>query len=184
MGSEKIILDIPYYSQYLDVDDPQWKARSCGIVCLKMVMDYYKPDNRKIIDLVNEGVAKGGYCQYGWIHNVLVKMANERGLMASRKEYKSQDDKERKKLERAAIKEITSCLKDNQPVIVSAVRNFSETDKFHLVVLTGFEKKGRGIGGFYYNDPDSQSREEGKNKFVPIDVFKKHWRKMAIYVKE
>ena len=179
-----MILGVPYYSQYLDVGDPQWKARSCGIVCLKMVMDYYKPLKESLIDLINEGVAKEGYCQYGWIHNILVEMVNERGLRASRKEYKSQDIKEQKKMDRVAIKEIKDCLKNNQPVIISAIRNFSEPDKFHLVVLTGFEKKGRGIGGFYYNDPDSQSREEGKNKFVPIDVFKKHWRKMAIYVKE
>lgn len=183
MGNKKVILNVPYYSQFLDVEDPQWKARSCGVSCLKMVMDYYKPLGESIMDLVNEGVAKGGYCQYGWIHDVLIKMAVERGLKAWRKEYKSQDIKEQEKLEKVAIKEIMGCIKNNQPVIVSAIRNFSEMDKFHLVVLTGFEKEGRRLKGFYYHDPDSQNRELGKNKFVPIEVFKKYWRKMSIYVK-
>lgn len=179
-----MILNVPYYSQFLDVEDPQWKARSCGIACLKMAMDYYKPSKESLIDLIKEGVAKGGYCQYGWIHDILVQMAKEKGFKASRKDYKSQEVKEREKLGKIAIKEITSCIKNNQPVIVSAIRNFSELNNFHLVILTGLKKKGRGIAGFYYNDPDSQSREAGKNKFVPIETFKKYWRKMSIYIKE
>lgn len=176
--NKKILLDVPYYSQYLDVSDENWKSRACGILCLKMVIDFYKQSNLSADEFLKEGISRGGFGPSGWIHDILVDMAKDFDMTSRRKEYKSQDDNEE-----SAIKEILNFLENNQPVIVSAVKNFSEPDKFHLVVLTGLEKDGDEIKGFYYHDPDSYDKEDGKHKFVLIKTFKNYWRKMAIYVK-
>ncbi|MBU3925789.1 hypothetical protein KJ763_01315, partial [Patescibacteria group bacterium] len=69
------------------------------------------------------------------------------------------------------------------PVIVSTAKSFSEINKFHHVLLTGFEVKNGSPWGFYYHDPDSLNEESGKHNFVPINTFKNYWRKLAIYVK-
>lgn len=190
MGSEKIILDVPYCSQYLDVGDEYWKNRACGMACVKMVLDFYKENaavKHRVFDsldeLIKQGVAKNGYCEHGWVHNVLVEIMKERGLEVFRKEYKSADYDEQKKIIEQAIKETINFLRKKRPVIISAVRNFSDEKKFHMVILTGFQANKNGVSGFYYNDPDAFNRKDGRNKFVPIDTFKKYWRKMSIYAK-
>lgn len=170
----KHILDVPYYSQHIDILDSNWQSRSCGIACLKMVIDFYTKDKRNIMELVKIGIDKGGYSLSGWRHDTLVEMASELGLLAFRKEYI--DD------EITGLKDVLRFLENGFPVMVSAVKNFSEKDKFHMVLLTGLESEGDEIKGFYYHDPDSPNKEEGKHKFVPIETFKKYWRKMAIYV--
>jgi hypothetical protein len=65
--------------------------------------------------------------------------------------------------------------------MVSAIKKWSEENKYHMIVLVGFEKEAEEIKGFYYNDSDYKD-EEGKDLFVDIDTFKKYWRKMAIFV--
>lgn len=184
LKNEKLILDVPYYSQHLDVPDKYWQWRACGITCLKMAMDYYKKRDESLMELIKEGVEKGGYCEAGWVHEALLSLARDRRFEAFRKEYKSQDPKEQEKLVKLAIKEKIKSLKNKQPVIVSAVRKFSEEKNFHMVILTGFEKRGGKLLGFYYHDPDAFERSEGMHKFVPIETFKKYWRKMSIYIKE
>ncbi|MBU4224143.1 C39 family peptidase, partial [Patescibacteria group bacterium] len=181
--TEKFILDVPYCSQYLDVGDEYWKNRACGMACVKMVLDYYKKDSESLDDLIKEGIEKVGYCEYGWVHDVLVEMMKERGLEVFRKEYKSADYDEQKKIIEQAIKETINFLKKKRPVIISAVRNFSDEKKFHMVILTGFHANKNRVSGFYYHDPDSFSIEEGMHKFVPIGIFKKYWRKMSVYAK-
>jgi len=170
----KHILDIPYYSQHLDVSDESWRSRACGILCLKMAMDFYGKDKKDIIEMIKLGVDKEGYSPSGWKHDVLVDIAKEFGFSAFRKEYRDREEE--------GIKDILDFLKKGCPVMVSAVKNFSEKDKFHMVLLTGFEGEGDEIKGFYYHDPDSLNGDDGKHKFVPKGTFKKYWRKMAIYV--
>ncbi len=35
-------LEVPYYSQHRDIKDEYWQSRACGLVCLKMVLDFYQ----------------------------------------------------------------------------------------------------------------------------------------------
>lgn len=193
----KHILDIPYYSQHLDVQDESWRSRSCGILCLKMAMDFYSLKSGLEIssadDLINEGLyIEGNVPAYGWAHNHLVLLARNHGFMAYPQEFRSNKIDYVNKIEEMSgyeeiltgkgIEKIISSLENKCPVIVSIFKNFKEMDKFHMVLLTGFEDEGDEIKGFYYHDPDSMDREEGKHKFVPTSTFKKYWRKMAIYV--
>ena len=193
----KHILDIPYYSQYLDVSDPSWMSRSCGILCLKMVMDFYGlesgVDTPSADELINEGLyIEGNVPAYGWAHNHLVLLARNHGLMAYPQEFRSHKIDYINKKEEVSeyedviigkgIEKIISSLENKSPVIVSIFKNFKEMDKFHMVTLTGIESENNKIKGFYYHDPDSMIRDEGAHKFVPIITFRKYWRKMAIYV--
>ncbi|MEW5908104.1 MAG: C39 family peptidase [Patescibacteria group bacterium] len=179
----KYLLDIPYYSQHLDIEDERWQSRACGIVCLKMVLDGYKKTDLSVDDLLNEAISRGAFGDSGWIHNIIVDMAKDLGFLSFRKEWKSEIESIEEILFFEATREFIENLLDGQPIIVSTVKNFSEADKFHQVLLTGFEENEDGLKGFYYHDPDSKHREDGKNKFVLLDTFKNNWRKMAIYVK-
>ena len=194
--TQKIVLDVPYYSQWLDVKDKKWQSRVCGIVCLKMVMDFFaNKDGRKnpsADDLIKENEFINGFGSFGSDHESLIMLARNHGFHAYRQEFKSlHNDYANNKIKTSShenrltdegVDKKVRKLENGFPVIVSAIKNFSEKDKFHLVVLTGFKKENGKLKGFYYHDPDSSDSEEGMHKFVDIDTFKKHWRKMAIYV--
>ena len=132
-------LDVPYYSQKIDVKDPEWKNRACGIVCLKMVLDFYGKDTLTPDELIKVGVEIGSYGPSGWIHDGLIDVAEKFGLQMRRKEFRSDDIKIQKKLLSDGINEISMSLEDGRPVLVSVVKNFKEVDKFHIVVLVGYE---------------------------------------------
>ena len=130
----------------------------------------------------------GGYTEDGWVHEVLVALARNRGFPAYRQEFKSHSIDVAQKTAKAShheerlvvdgIERITATLKSGSPVIVSVSRGFQEKAQFHIVVLVGLEEG----GGFYYHEPDAQSRNEGEYRFIDIDNFKEHWRKMAVFV--
>src|SRR3990172_1948517 len=103
------ILSVPYYSQKIDVSNPHWKERACGILCLKMVLDFLRVKTPPSDEFIQRGVTSGAYGEWGGMHEGLIK-------------------------------------------------------------------------GFYYHDPDAHTPHEGKDQFVPIETFKKHWRRMAIFV--
>lgn len=175
-------MKIPYYSQYDNVKDEYWKPRSCGAVCLKMVLDYAKPSKLSVNDFVLSANRRGAYGENGWIHQELVNIAKDFGVNLKRKEFKSKDKKEEKILLKNGIEKIIFSINNNKPVIISAIKKWKEKKKFHMMVLTGFKTGIFGtLKGFYYNDPD-YTNEEGKNLFVNIRTFKKYWRRLAIFV--
>ena len=165
-------LNVPYYSQFLDVDDKLWIPRACAIACLNMVLDYHGKDT-SLTDLIKEGDSIGGYGPSGWYHDSLIELAKGFGLEASRIE--NVDFK-------AGIEDIRNSLEKNNPVIISAIKYILGQTKFHVVVITGFEEKDGNITGFYYHDPESVDRKKGQNIFVDIDIFELGWRKMAIFI--
>lgn len=189
----KKILDIPYYSQHDDVKDEYWKSRSCAIVCLKMVLSHFLNNSPIIEDLIKEGVyIKGLTSTKDWIHDKIVMLARNHGLNSYRQEFKSMtinvdefkefDSEYSEKMLKDGLVKIFNSIKNSQPVMVSVGKKFEEEKKFHMVVLVGYKiSNERGIEGFYYNDPDYYNNE-GKNLFVDIEIFKKHWRRLAIFI--
>jgi len=161
-------LNVPYYSQYDESLDKDWQRRACGLVCLKMVLDFHKVETPEINEFLKLVLGKGTYHNSnGWIHNKLLEIAVGFGVEAFRKE--KMEDEEKLKIS----------LDEGNPVIVSikARRFLPEFEgKFHQIVLTGYNGK-----GFYYNDSDYQGNE-GKDLFVPIGKFMEYWRKMAIFI--
>ncbi len=166
-------LDVPYYSQFLDVVDKEWMPKSCAIVCLKMILDYYRKGEISLTDLIKKGYENGGYGPLGWYHDSIVSLAENFGLKARRVEKVDVKD---------GIKDISESLMNGNPVMISAIKRILGQTKFHVVVVTGFKERDGEVVGFYYNDPESTKKEKGQNIFTDINFFIDDWRRMAIFI--
>jgi uncharacterized protein YvpB len=159
-------LDVPYYSQFIDVTDPFWMLRACGAISLKMVAEYYGADVPDIVSLCNEGKERGGYdMQNGWIHDYLVTKAKELRLSSYRKEGMS------------SLDEIIEHLDKGHPVIVSIEKRVLEQKRFHIIVIVGHED-----GNIIYHESESTDREKGMYRTCTIDIFMNYWRGKAIFI--
>lgn len=174
-------IKVTHYSQYLDVTDELWQPRGCGVACLKMLLDSRGARTPSLDEMIAQGCAIGAHGEYGWKHDGLVALARQYGTKLSRAEWRHSDTKSNDELNEEGIDFIVSELRARRPVIVSAIKKFQEADKFHMVVLTGFEERDGIATGFYYHDSDTQVRGEGENLFVPLDTFRAKWRRMAIF---
>lgn len=174
-------IDVPYYSQWLDVADPDWQRRSCGIVALKMAMLALHSPRRSrdeegdmgLDELIKRGIELGAYKpNIGWVHEGLVFLAKKYGFTDSfRKEWAADKSAD-------GINFIVDNISQNIPVIASVK---SEAGG-HLILLTGFEKTDGNLKNFYYNDPGAKSISEGKNKIISKDDFLKFWKGRIIVV--
>lgn len=165
-------LPVPYYSQYIDVQDPFWMLRSCTIVCLKMILEFFG-ENISLVELIEKGKNIEGYGLSGWIHDKIIELANEYDFDAHREE--KMDPYE-------GIKKIQQYLDKGNPVIVSVIKYTLEQTKFHSVLIVGYEQEGGSVKGFYYYDTESTDKMKGQNHFVDIDTFLGGWRKMALFI--
>ena len=162
-------LDVPYYSQRLDVLDPEWKWRSCGICALKMAMEFLglpagKAGGEKINldNLIKEGLKINAYLKnVGWVHQGLVELAKKHGFQNSFKKEWPEGEKN------DGIKYLIELLEKEIPVLAS-VKN---KEAGHLVLIVGMEQD-----GFYIHDPDAYNAEEGRFKFLDLQEFFKIWK--------
>jgi hypothetical protein len=190
----KTILDVPFISQYSIGRDSDGRSRACGAACVKMILDYRGQKDTDFLTIVREGqTIRGAYISgIGWTHAGLAALLRNHNVGAYAEEFKSIDVDvehqafkkspfEKSHIERGIQKISGKILDWKEPVIVSGIKNWSEEDKPHLMVIVGVEKNGEDIEGFYYNDPDDENKK-GKNCFVDVDTFRKHWRKFAIFV--
>lgn len=166
-------LEVPYYSQYLNVTDPYWMPRACGMAAVKMVLDYHGKQTPALEEMVKTGHADGGYSPSGWLHDYFIAFLKAYGLDAYRKE--GMDEKE-------GLQEIRNALEAENPVIVSIVKHALEQTKFHMIVLTGFTEDDHGATRtLFYHDPEGTSEEQGAQREVDVGTFLSDWRKMAIF---
>ncbi len=175
-------LSVPYYSQFIDVEDSFWMLRGCGAASLKMVAEYHGASVPDIASLGNEAKDRGGYdMQNGWIHNYLVNKAIELGLQAHRTER-----------EIPIVDEIIASLDAGNPVIVSVEKRVLEQKRFHMLVIVGYEMNEESelstayqlqpTTGFYYHEPESTDKVKGQYRFCDIETFKEYWRGKAIFI--
>lgn len=175
------ILPVPFYSQHIDVKDSEWQERACGIAALKMVIDFLGAKTPTLDELIRRSVSLGAYGPSGWIHAGLVSIASQFGVEMKREEFRSSNTVEVQELLKKGINELVISLEEGKPILVSGIKKWIETKKFHMMVLIGFEMDEGVLKGFYYHDPDAFTTTEGKDQFVTIETFKKHWRRMAIF---
>ena len=180
-------LDVPYYSQYLDINDPFWMLRACGAMCFKMVAEYNGKNIPDVVAFCNEAKEKGGYdMTNGWVHSYLVTKAQELGLQARRSEGLT-----------SITNEITESLDAGNPVIVSVEKRLLEQTRFHMIVIVGYEKEEDALVGsvepasgyslvaknyFYYHEPESTDRTRGAYRTCDVETFKNYWRGKAIFI--
>lgn len=189
----KILLDVPYISQYSIGRDSDGRSRACGAACVKMILDYKGNSDTDFLTIVREGqTIKGAYISgIGWTHSGLAALLRNHDVGAYAEEFRSIEvdvehqtfepsQFEDKHVERG-IQKIAREVKNERPVIISGVVGWKEVDKPHLMIAVGVEKEGDEIRGFYYNDPDDEN-EEGKDKYINVETFRKYWRKFAIFI--
>lgn len=209
MGSKKIKLNknlninilikrVPYYSQYLDVNvidkkgriyknivDGYWFKRACGILSLKMVMDYWgrflvNYKKKPIMSLIWTGLSKNAFSELagGWYHRGLLEVAKDYGFQGRLFDWSGLKIENEKIL--LILKNI---LKNQKPIIVSIYKNFNNKKSGHLIVLVGYRVDEFGnLKGFYFNDPASYSKISKKYAFVKKNKFLNGWKKRAILI--
>jgi hypothetical protein len=185
-------LEVPYYSQYIQVKNEKWKPRSCSIVCLKMAIDFLIPQNSVSADdlfyeseqieqsLLGKELISKKVLENGKSHDVIVFLAHNHGIPAHKEEFKTLDINFKDIMTEYGINKLASSINQNMPVIVSILPGLSRGHSFHTILLIGVKKEGNGIAGFYYHDPDSQENILF-NQYVDIKKFKDYWRSLAIF---
>lgn len=178
-------LDIQYYSQYLDVKDTEWQSRACGIACLKMLLDGRGIETPSLDEMIRDAVSLGAYSENGWLHDGLIALGAKYEGELYRKEFRKKDaDNETVEyLNREGVDAILGELEAGRPIIVSAIKNFEISNKFHMVLVVGAEIEEGMVKGLYYHDPDSFTETKGAYQFVSMGIFNTAWRRMAIFIK-
>jgi len=187
-------LNIPYYSQRTDVKDIEWQACSCLVLSIKMVSEFLGAENISADDLIKEGVCVGAWDGNYWKHDEVIRLLRNHGISAYAQEFKTVDVNiqnsemnpgvRSEDLLKKGIEKIVNNLNGGLPTIVSIYKYFTEKDRHHAVVIIGYEKDGDIIKGFYYHDPESKEEKGGDNLSVELDIFKKGWKKLAIFVEK
>lgn len=164
---------VPLYSQLLDVKDTNWKKRSCGIIALKMVMDFWSKETHKEYPAADELIKKYHRKAYisnvGWSHNGLVQIAKSLGLKGENLDLARHREKD-------AIDLLEARLQDG-PVIASIHKNLNPRLPGHLVTVTKIANK-----EIFYNDPISKTRSEIK-KIASVEKFSNGWKKRIIIMR-
>lgn len=159
-------LTVPYYSQYVDIQDPFWMIRACGAMCLKMVAEFHTKDIGDAIIFCNSAKESGGYdMSNGWVHDYLIEEAKKIGLQAERKEGLQ------------TLNEIIASLDVGNPVIVSVEKRVLEQKRFHMIVVVGYEDD-----RVWYHESESTDKEKGKFRMCTTLQFLEFWRGKAIFI--
>ncbi len=159
-------LSVPYYSQFVDIQDPFWMLRACGGLCLKMVAEFHEKSVPDILSLCNEAKDKGGYhTENGWVHDYIILKAKEFGLQAYRKEGMT------------SLEEIYNFLDNSNPVIVSVEKRVLEQTRFHMIVIVGYDEN-----SIIYHETESTDKEKGQYRVCSKDIFMESWRGKAIFI--
>lgn len=164
----KSIPSVTFYSQFKDIQAPDWKKIGCGVTSLAMIIDYYKPNTVSVDALLKQGIKNGAYLKNaGWTYSGLISLGNKYDLHGESYDLASQSDT-------AAFKKFKSYLKDG-PVIASVHYKFDPKSTIpHLVVITGIEKD-----LVYYNDPAAKTGD----KTISSADFQKAWKKRFIVIR-
>ena len=166
---------VPYYSQYLSVEDKENCLKSCGMACVYMILSHHKIKVPSLNEMVLSGIKEGGIGLSGWNHNYFVKLFNDLGLKSERMEGMKDID----------AKIIEKNISQGCPVIISAERIIFDRRIFHMVVITGTRTDEDGnLEGFFYHDPASLAVELAEHCYVPLKTFFLSWRRMAIFVQK
>jgi hypothetical protein len=183
-------IQINHFSQYNSEIPESEQQKSCGICCVKMLLDYMFPDNiHRIDDLIKEGLLVRAFDQnLGgglWTHVGLVKILRNHGLLAYPQEFKSvfvdlqnglfSENKNQIIFIDEGIAKIKAKLDQKKPTIASVGPGFNLNKDDHMIIINGYNKSSNET--FYITDPQDNSLE-----IVSLETFLKHWKKLTIFV--
>lgn len=171
--------DVPFVSQYEDLADPDWQWRGCGIVALKMVLDFWhRQDARNVTfelnNLHRKGTEAGAYREgIGWSHGGLVSLARELSYESYNRDWadKGPTPKSAEQAWHALALEL-----ERGPVLVSVYSGLEPArGGGHIVVVTGFEND-----LVYFNDPEQKDEQEGRRILARISFIRAFKRRYVI----
>jgi hypothetical protein len=191
-------LNVPYYCQRTDVKDLEWQPRSCLVVSAKMMAEFLGSEVLSSDEWIKEGVSIGAWDGNYWKHDGVVRLLRNHGILAYSQEFKTsyidiinkevKEGKDSDLFLEKGIEKIVRSLDSEVPVIISIYKYFTEKDRHHAIVITGYEKDGKSadlmasnIKGFYYNDPEMPEEKGGKDLFVFLNNFKNGWKRLSIF---
>lgn len=159
---------VPFYSQFANIERTAWKKVGCGVTSLAMIIDYYQPNVVSVDTLLSKGIDRGAYDKNaGWTYKGLIQLAKPYGLEGTSYDLASlsKDD---------AFTQFKNSLKDG-PVMVSVHYKFDPKSNIpHLVVIDGMDND-----VIFYNDPASKAG----NKQISKADFLKGWKKRFIVIR-
>jgi len=165
---EKTAFYVPFYSQFNDISDPNWRKVGCGIASLAMLIEFYKPNQISVDKLLQKGINNNAFLpNAGWIHNGLINLANEYGLQGTTNDISFLDNN-------SAFTRLEDILEEG-PVMASVHYTFDPQNPIpHLVVINGID--GNTV---HYNDP----AEDFGGGTISREKFLKAWKKRYIEIR-
>ena len=161
-------IQTPFFSQFTDISDPNWRKVGCGIASLAMIIELYNPGKVSVDNLLTEGIKSGAYLNdAGWTHKGLISLAQKYDLRGNTRDLSSLNTEN-------ALNELEKTL-DKGPVMVSIHYTFDPQNPIpHLVVINKIT--GNTV---YYNDPS----EKAGNGSISTTKFLKAWKKRYIEIR-
>src|SRR3989344_6399808 len=133
----KIVVDLPVYDQWKDVESVEWAGKACAICSLKTILVFKDPSNAdlNILKLIREGLELDGYLENaGWKHKVLIDIAGRHGVhLEFQKQFYAPEDKQK------GLEFINKNLLKDRPVMTSIVNRNNSGG--HIVVINGLEAR-------------------------------------------
>jgi hypothetical protein len=185
-------IDLKFFSQLDNKIPENFQRQSCGLCCVKMLIDYYNPQTEiEISNLLKEAELIGAYdtkINNGvWTYEGLVRLLRNHNVLSYDQEFRSvKVDLEKGEFLKnenqtdfihAGLSKIVKNIKNKKPIIVSVKAGFSDNVDSHLVVLNGIEEKSNFLQSILFvNDP-----LVGPDIEMTLEYFLKFWRKMAIF---
>jgi ABC-type bacteriocin/lantibiotic exporter with double-glycine peptidase domain len=168
VATTSTLTDVPFFSQFQDIESPKWQKVGCGIASLAMIIDFYKPDVVSANALLKQGVAAGAYnYNAGWIYAGLIGLSRQYGLDGAYYDLTTLNSE-------AAYVALSQHLKSG-PVIASVHYKFDPKSTIpHLVVLDSIQGD-----QVYYNDPAAKAGDQSISKVA----FLKAWKKKIIDIR-
>lgn len=172
----KLKYPIPFYTQKVDnyiesgfsnlEEGSYWQDKGCGIVSLKMIIDgFLIYNNQHISDsygkLLKKGLSIGGYCERGWIHKKLIKIAEIYNVHG---EWHNN----------ATAIDIKNSIDKNKPCIASVSVCFNPKVKGgHLIVILGYIEDNSKLTHLIVNHPSSEESCNYIQQEIEVRKFEK-----------
>lgn len=155
-------------SQYIHIQDPEWKEKSCGIVSLAMLLNYFGKEI-SADQLLKDGLANNAYLEaVGWKHKELAELGKQYGLNGENLDWAALDTE-------SAYKKAIGHLNPH-PIMASIYNNFLPRNGGHLVVITGADSD-----KIFYNDPAEKDINKITKEISPRE-FLKGWKRRIIII--
>ena len=188
-------LEVPYSSQTTGSVPANWRDSACGIACVKMLIDFLSRENPTMGQLLQEGLLIDGHRDGGWLHEALIRMLRNHGVLAYRQEFRAatvdlgaqemfvdESPYSSKFIDEGMVK-IIRHIDLELPVIASVSSGFGNNKSPHMVVISGYKFRDANTEneGFYVHDPDDRDTERREHQFISFQKFAKFWRMFCIF---